>query len=96
MSENDDISPKRFEGNYSGEIELEYLPCINYAMVHNHIAVFKFCKINNLDEKDWKMVKLSIDGEYIKHDEVLIEMIQAGQTLQINSMKITVDVKKFD
>jgi hypothetical protein len=95
MSENDDISPKRFEGNYSGEIELEYLPCINYAMVHNHIAVFKFCKINNLDEKDWKMVKLSIDGEYIKHDEALIEMIQAGQTLQVNSMKITVDVKKL-
>lgn len=24
-------------GTFNGTIHLEYLPCINYAMIHNHV-----------------------------------------------------------
>jgi very-short-patch-repair endonuclease/DNA polymerase III delta prime subunit len=95
MPTNEDTHPQRFTGNYNGEIELEYLPCVNYAMIHNHIAAFKFCTVKNTDDKDWKMVKLSIDGEYIKSNETIIDTILSGQIIQVNTLKLTTEVNKL-
>jgi len=95
MSANDEMYPQQFEGNYSGEVQLEYLPCVNYAMMHNHIAVFKFCTVMNMGDQDWSMVRIFIDGEYIKPAESVIEMIQAGQTLKVNTLKIIVNADKL-
>ena len=95
MLTDDKTSPFLFEGNYTGEIQLEYLPCINYAMIHNHIAAFKFCTVKNMDNKDWKIIKLSINGEYIKSAESIIEIIQIGQTLQVKTLELSVDANKL-
>jgi very-short-patch-repair endonuclease len=95
MVENEENCIHKFNGYYTGEVQIEYLPCINYAMIHNHIAAFKFCMVNNMDDKDWKTVRLSVVGEYIKPSETVVEYIQIGQAIQVDSLKLVVDADKL-
>ena len=32
-----------FNGKYNGIVHLDYLPCMNYAMFHNHYESFDSC-----------------------------------------------------
>lgn len=80
---------------HNGKVQLEYLPCINYAMIHNHIPACIFCEIINTDNSDWNLVKVIIEGELIKRSEVVIDIIPAGQRLQIKSLEITPQTNKL-
>ena len=76
-------------GTFNGTVHLEYLPCINYAMIHNHVPSCNFCELMNSDEADWNSIKVSIDGELIKHSESILEVIPHGQNIQINNLEIS-------
>ena len=86
---------KAITGNYNGKIHLEYLPCINYAMIHNHISSCNFCELVNEDDFDWSVVKVSIDGEFIKHSETVIEIIPSGKSLLIKTLAVEPEVPKL-
>ena len=86
---------KAITGNYNGKIHLEYLPCINYAMIHNHISSCNFCELVNEDDFDWNVVKVSIDGEFIKHSETVIEIIPGGKSLLIKTLAVEPEVPKL-
>lgn len=83
------------KGAFNGQISLEYLPCINYAMIHNHIPSCSFCDISNEDDFEWKSVNVSIEGEFIKRSEVNIEIIPGKQNIQINKLAISPDLNKL-
>lgn len=89
--ENDNIIARTF----NGAVHLEYLPCINYAMIHNHVASCNFCELMNNDEVNWNEIKVSIDGELIKHSESILEVIPHGQNVQINSLEISPESHKL-
>lgn len=82
-------------GTFNGTIHLEYLPCINYAMIHNHVPSCKFCELMNSDEVDWNNIKVSIDGELIKYSESILEVIPHGQNIQINNLEISPESGKL-
>lgn len=82
-------------GTFNGTVHLEYLPCINYAMIHNHVPSCNFCELMNNDEVDWNHIKVSIDGELIKHSESILEIIPKGQNVQINSLEISPESGKL-
>ncbi|WP_276806896.1 DUF3320 domain-containing protein [Bacteroides stercorirosoris] len=82
-------------GTFNGTVHLEYLPCINYAMIHNHVPSCNFCELLNNDEVDWNHVKVAIDGELIKHSESILEIIPQGQKIQINSLEISPENEKL-
>ncbi|EKU89143.1 DUF3320 domain-containing protein [Bacteroides oleiciplenus] len=82
-------------GTFNGTVHLEYLPCINYAMIHNHVPSCNFCELMNNDEVDWNHIKVSIDGELIKHSESILEIIPKGQNVQINSLEIFPENRKL-
>lgn len=82
-------------GTFNGTVHLEYLPCINYAMIHNHVPSCNFCELMNNDEVDWNHIKVSIDGELIKHSESILEIIPKGQNVQINSLEISPESRKL-
>ena len=82
-------------GTFNGTVHLEYLPCINYAMIHNHVPSCNFCELLNNDEVDWNHVKVAIDGELIKHSESILEIIPQGQNIQINSLEISPENEKL-
>ena len=82
-------------GTFNGTVHLEYLPCINYAMIHNHVSSCNFCELANNDEVDWNHIKVSIDGELIKHSESVLEIIPKGQNVQISSLEISPESGKL-
>lgn len=82
-------------GTFNGTVHLEYLPCINYAMIHNHVPSCNFCELMNNDEVDWNHIKVSIDGELIKYSESILEIIPKGQNVQINSLEISPESGKL-
>ena len=82
-------------GIFNGTIHLEYLPCINYAMIHNHVPSCNFCELMNSDEVDWNNIKVSIDGELIKYSESILEIIPPGQNIQINNLEISPESEKL-
>lgn len=82
-------------GTFNGTVHLEYLPCINYAMIHNHVPSCNFCELMNSDEADWNNIKVSIDGELIKYSESILEIIPPGQNIQINNLEISPESEKL-
>lgn len=84
-----------FTGIHNGNIHLDYLPCINYAMVHNHYSAFNSCDLKNNDETDWNNVRIIIDGEMIKRSEVVLDVVPKGQTVQIDTFELEPDVNKL-
>ncbi len=73
----------------------EYLPCINYAMIHNHVPSCNFCELMNSDEVDWNNIKVSIDGELIKYSESILEVIPHGQNIQNQQPEISPESGKL-
>lgn len=82
-------------GIFNGTVRLEYLPCINYAMIHNHVPSCNFCELMNNDDVDWKHIKISISGELIRHSESILEIIPHGQTIQISNLEISPESEKL-
>ena len=67
--------------SFNGTVHLEYLPCVNYAMIHNHVPAFSFCELINNDEIDWNEVKISISGELIKYSDCVLDIVPQGQNI---------------
>ena len=82
-------------GTFNGTVHLEYLPCINYAMIHNHVPSCNFCELMNSDEVDWNNIKVSIEGELFKYSESILEIIPPGQNIQINNLEISPESEKL-
>lgn len=81
--------------NFKGSIHLEYLPCINYAMIHNHVPSCNFCEIINNDDIDWKDIRVSLEGNLLKYSECFIETIPKGQAIQVDNLHILPEIEKL-
>ena len=77
------------------DLKLEYLPCINFCMQHNNVRTITSCEIENNSEETLKSVRLSLDGELIKHTEVLFDEIPRNTKLKISSIDISVEQKEL-
>ena len=80
-------------GTFNGTIHLEYLPCINYAMIHNHVPSCNFCELMNSDEVDWNNIKVSIDGELIKYLRVFSKSFRTDRTFKSITWKYHLKVE---
>lgn len=86
---------KAIEGTFKGNVHLEYLPCINYAMIHNRVFACSFCELSNDDEVDWNHVRVTIDGELIKHSESILDLVSPGQNVQISNLEVSPEINKL-
>ena len=77
------------------DLKLEYLPCINFCMQHNNVRTITSCEIENNSEETLKSVRLSLDGELIKHTEVLFDEVPRNTKLKISSIDISVEQKEL-
>ncbi len=76
-------------------LKLEHLPCINFCMQHNSVKNITSCEIENNTDETVRAVKLSLDGEMIKHVEVLFDEIPANTKLKVSSIDITTNQKEL-
>ena len=75
-------------GTAKGNIELEYLPSVNYAMARAGLKTCVSCVVENCDETDWQDITLQVSGEMIDFSEIHLETITAGSRVQIEQLRI--------
>ena len=78
----------RIEGQFEGTIHFDYLPCINYAMWHNQVSVCCNLVLLNQDSVDWQRVEVSVQGDFIRASSVRMDLLPAGQSVQVNKIVI--------
>ena len=82
-------SEKNINGMRNGNFYLEYQPSINYAMVRNGVKTVIACSLENADEEDWHNVKVVLVSEQMEMQEVVIDVVEAGNSTLLESLKIT-------
>ena len=76
-------------------LRVEYLPCLNYAMVLNGRKNLEYCEITNNTDDDWQSIKVTVNGELIQPEEARIETILARQTIRITTLNVMPDIDKL-
>lgn len=72
-------------------LQFEYLPCVNYAMYHNQVPICCSLAITNNDEQSWHTVKISVTGEFMKPNDVNLDMVPPAQQIIIDKIEIIPD-----
>lgn len=83
------------EGNVHGTLAFEYLPCINYAMVHNRIATCLRFALTNHDGQAWNDLYISLTGEELQTCELRADSVPAGQTVSFETLKIQPEANRL-
>ena len=78
---------------YSGSVNLEYIPCVNYAMCLNKVAFFKYLDVTNTSGNDWHDVKFSISGKYVKTSESIFSTIASNRSVRVENLVIVPDAE---
>ncbi len=74
-------------------IHLDYLPRINYAIIHSGIEACNSLVIENRDQKDWNHITVSISGEYFEKRSCRFDYLRQGASLQASSVSIVPDIR---
>ena len=72
-------------------VKIDYLPSVNYSMMHSGIEVCNSLVLENCDDKDWHQLSVEIDGQYIKDSCCRFELLKRGQSTQVSTIKIEPD-----
>lgn len=75
------------------EVDINYLPCVNYSMMNSGIQTCSGLVIRNNDERDWHDIAVSVSGQYIKEACARIDQLRQGQSIQVNDLVIQPDIK---
>ena len=77
------------------EIKLDYLPCINYAMVHNKVDFVSACELVNLEDTDWHDVRVTLTSPLLKPCEMLFSRVGARERMPLSDMRLEPDVAQL-
>ena len=86
---------KNLNGNRKGKLILDYLPCVNYAMMCNGISTCIQCVVVNEDTEDWRQVKVAVTGQDILSSEVLLDHVPQGKRLQVKNLRIEPELQEL-
>ena len=77
-----------FNDGHQGGLRLDYLPCVNYAMLLNKVNTCTMCEVENHDHANWRAMKVGVSGEFIKPNVQHVDFVEAGQRVLIPELKI--------
>ena len=73
-------------GTYHGKLTVDYLPCINYAMMLNDDIAFKKFSIKNDSSHDiWHDVKITLSGDMLEPCQMDVVMLRPGHVVNFES-----------
>ena len=81
------------ESKNSISVKIDYLPCVNYAIMNSGINVCNSLVLENCDTIDWHGISLEISGQYIKDSGSRFELWKRSQSVQVKSIKIEPDYR---
>ncbi len=79
----------------SAVLRIEYLPSLNYSMLNNGVETCSKCVLENVGQRDWHQIQISIGGELIKPHTQRLEFLREGQSVQISRLSILPDIKQL-
>ena len=74
-------------------VKIDYLPCVNYAIMNSGINVCNSLVLENCDTEDWHGLSVEISGQYIKDSGCRFELLKRKQSVRVNSIKIEPDYR---
>ncbi len=76
-------------------LSMEYLPCVNYAMMSSGVETcYKFV-IENAGERDLNQVLITVRGTCIKEYTHHIDLLRSHQQLQVSGVEIRPDIAQL-
>lgn len=78
-----------------GDVELDYQPCLNYAMILNHGDAITNLVITNDSYTIWLSVELSLKGEMFDPVTIEIADIPIGASVRVDDLALTPDYHKL-
>lgn len=82
-------------GRYEGKLTVDYTPCINYAMVHNHHNAFHKFILRNTSGMIWKDVVISISGDVIDSVSQVIPILKPGKAVSLEDFYLMPTITKL-
>ena len=74
-------------------VKIDYLPCVNYAMINSGVEVCNSMVVENNDDKDWQQVSICVSGQYVKESVGWLDMVKMGRGVQVSMVKVEPDFK---
>ena len=76
-------------------LAMEYLPAVNYSMLAGGVeACYKF-ELSNTEQRDWHQIVITLRGTLIQEQVQRLELLGAGQTIQVKNIKLLPDIQKL-
>ena len=79
-------------GNEKLKVVADYLPRVNYALLHNGVRVMNYCDIENVCGEDLRGVVVSVEGPMLKGSETAVELIPRDQTVHVGNLQLVPDI----
>lgn len=77
------------------ELHIEYLTSVNYALIHNKIALCNSVELTNTTETEFHEVMLECSGEFFQTTQApAIDVVKAGQKLRLQPLELRPDALK--
>lgn len=83
------MSTEQSARTFTGEVSLEYIPYVNYALFHNEVPVCNYCEVSNDSNDVWENLILRIEGEDIEASETSIEKLPPNEKLRLSQIAIS-------
>ena len=75
-------------GRFPGQLTLDYLPSVNYAMVLNEDHAISRCHLKNCSEQTWKDVRIQIGGNLIELCQLNLAELKSHQTIDFQDANL--------
>lgn len=70
------------------ELQIELLPCVNQAMVDNHVVVCNRCAIVNHTDDELNDVLVDVSGQFVKSAAVTVAQLHPKWTVQLSGLSV--------
>lgn len=84
-----------FAAPYQGKIELDYMPCLNYALVYNGVKACNRCEVTNDTAAPLRELELSLTGAMFAPCRAGIALVEPGATVRVDDFEIRPDAEQL-
>ena len=74
-------------------VAIDYLSRVNYSMMNGGIKACSSLVLENVDDKDWHQIVVSLRGDYIKECICRVDALRKGQMVQLEGADVEPDIQ---
>lgn len=75
-------------GCFRGTVQIDYLPCLNYAMMLNNCKAFSRFTLQNNDSFPWEDVVVTLSGDMLDTCQINLQRLNAGEATSFENANL--------